>query len=82
MPVNSSRQAHRLSIDSDNPLGGRETYGGTSFGYTVTQLDLMPLAGHSVRFRFRMGTDESRGDSIWFIDDVHIYQCRSIVISR
>ena len=46
-----------------------------SFGYTATQLNLASLAGQNVRFRFRIGTDESVGDYGWFIDDVRIYTC-------
>ena len=33
------------------------------------------LAGQSVRFRFRIGTDEDIEDFGWFIDDVRIYSC-------
>jgi Zn-dependent metalloprotease len=58
-----------------NPLAGRGAFVGDSFGYTATQLDLAALAGQNVRFRFRLGADESVGDFGWFIDDVRIYQC-------
>ena len=58
-----------------NPLKGREAFVGESHGYLSTKLDLSDLAGQSVRFRFRIGTDEL-GDSLgWFIDDVRIYTC-------
>ena len=46
-----------------------------SFGYTSTQIDLTSLAGQSVRFRFRMGTDSTVTDEGWWIDDVRMYQC-------
>ena len=46
-----------------------------SYGYTASQLNLGSLAGQSVRFRFRLGTDNCCGDYGWFIDDVRIYTC-------
>ena len=58
-----------------NPLGGRQGFGGVSFGYTASRLDLSSLAGDDVRFRFRIGTDSSIGDWGWFIDDIRIYSC-------
>lgn len=61
-----------------NPLAGRSGFVRESYGYTASQLNLASLAGRSVRFRFRMGTDASVGDYGWFIDDVRIYRCLAI----
>lgn len=58
-----------------NPLGGRDGFTGESGGYGSTRLDLAPLAGEDVRFRFRIGTDESVDDYGWFVDDVRLYSC-------
>jgi hypothetical protein len=59
----------------DSPLADRNAFAGSSHGYISTKLDLSSLAGESVRFRFRIGTD-AYGDSWgWFIDDVRIYTC-------
>lgn len=60
-----------------NPLGGRKAFGGESAGYIASRLNLATLAGQSVRFRFRIGTDSSNFDYYygWFIDDVHVYTC-------
>jgi len=58
-----------------NPLDGRQAFGGDSFGYTATQLDLSSLAGSDVRLRFRIGTDSIGSDLGWFIDDARIYTC-------
>ncbi len=68
-----------LATISDNPLGGRPAFAGDSAGYGSTRLDLTPLVNQSVRFRFRIGTDESVGDYGWFIDDVRIYHCGNAV---
>jgi len=67
-----------LAIGQSNPLGGQQAFVGYSKGYTATRVDLSSLAGHAVRFRFRIatGTDgSSNGDYGWYIDDVAIYTC-------
>ena len=64
-----------LSASFDNPLGGRSAFVGDSFGYTASRLNLSSLAGQTVLFRFRVGTDSSVGDYGWFIDDVRIHTC-------
>ena len=66
---------YNRTLDSGNPLGGRQAFSAPSFGYTATQLNLSSLAGQNVRFRFRIGTDESVGGFGWLIDDVRLYQC-------
>ncbi|MFP5452315.1 MAG: M4 family metallopeptidase, partial [Thermoleophilia bacterium] len=60
---------------STNPLKGREAFVSDSKGYTASRADLSGLAGESVRFRFRMGTDSVVYDYGWFIDDVQIHTC-------
>jgi Zn-dependent metalloprotease len=64
-----------ISPDFTNPLGGRSGFVGESWGYTASQLDLAGLSGQSVRFRFRVGTDDAFDDYGWFIDDVRLYTC-------
>ncbi len=70
---------YRGSIDANfgNPLGGRPGFVGDSRGYSSTQLDLTSLAGQSVRFRFRIGTDDTTDfcDYGWFVDDLRIFEC-------
>jgi bacillolysin len=58
-----------------NPLAGHPGFVGESYGYYSSRLDLSPLAGQNVRFRFRIGTDAYVDDYGWFIDDVLIYTC-------
>jgi Zn-dependent metalloprotease len=64
-----------ISTAGTNPLGGRAAFVKDSFGYTASQLDLAALAGQSVRFRFRIGTDSVVSDYGWFVDDVRLYTC-------
>ncbi|HEX6099491.1 MAG TPA: M4 family metallopeptidase [Thermoanaerobaculia bacterium] len=58
-----------------NPLGGRAGFVRSSYGYTGTRLNLGLLAGQSVRFRFRIGTDFSSGSLGWLVDNVTLYTC-------
>jgi hypothetical protein len=58
-----------------NPLAGRPAFTADSSGYIVSRLNLAPLAGQSVRFRWRMGLDGSRYDRGWWVDDVSVYIC-------
>jgi hypothetical protein len=58
-----------------NPLGGRATFAGESRGYVSSRYNLTSLAGKSVRFRWRMGTDEAYDYFGWVVDDVRIYKC-------
>jgi bacillolysin len=60
----------------DNPLAGLPAFVAVSKGYISSRLNLASLAGQSVRFRFRIGTDSSGEDYGWFIDDVNIYTCK------
>jgi Zn-dependent metalloprotease len=65
-----------------NPLAGRSAFGGLSNGYLSSRLKLGSLAGQSVRFRFRIGTENGPDgrpalgiNAGWFIDDIRIYTC-------
>jgi bacillolysin len=60
---------------SDNPLRNRLAFVGYSPGYFTTRIDFSSLAGQSVRFRFRTGTDAFVSDYGWFIDDVRLFSC-------
>lgn len=64
-----------LSASWGNPLGGRSAFTGLSNGYGSSRADLSTLAGQSVTFRWRIGTDSDSGDWGWFIDDVSILTC-------
>jgi Zn-dependent metalloprotease len=58
-----------------NPLRNRAGFVADSHGYVSSRYELSSLAGKSVRFRWRMGTDAEDPSSGWFIDDVRIYTC-------
>ena len=64
------------TIDSaSNPLDDRPAFVSESNGYRATRANLSSLAGQSVRFRWRIGTDNTGSGVGWFIDDVRIYSC-------
>ncbi|GAB4505901.1 MAG: hypothetical protein Kow00123_00390 [Anaerolineales bacterium] len=67
--------------NADNPLKGRQAFVGVSFGYISSRVNLSSLAGRSVRFRFRIGTDSNYWSWGWFVDDIHIYTCTAGVTS-
>lgn len=58
----------------------RDAWSGDSDGWHDVELDLAHLAGQPVAFRWRFVTDESFGDTGWWIDDVLVeytrYFCR------
>lgn len=64
-----------IGSGKDNPLATRNAFTGSTGGYVSTQLDLSSLAGRSVLFRFRMGTDGWKDRMGWLVDDVAIYSC-------
>lgn len=65
-----------VASDFGNPLEGQSAFVNNSLGYTATQLDLSPLEGDTVRFRFRFSSNSSSFlASFWGIDDVRVYQC-------
>src|SRR5436190_7963652 len=46
-----------VSTCCSNPLAGQRVWSGDSGGFVNTVLDLSPYAGHTLKFRFRLGTD-------------------------
>jgi hypothetical protein len=58
-----------------NPLSGRPAFVRDSHGYISSRLNLSSLAGQNVRFRWRMGLDQSGFNHGWWLDDVRIYAC-------
>ena len=59
--------------DTLNPLNGQAAWIGTSGGFTqvaVALTDDAKYAGHSLRVRWRLGTDSNMASTGWFVDDV------------
>ncbi|PKN90494.1 MAG: hypothetical protein CVU44_23715, partial [Chloroflexi bacterium HGW-Chloroflexi-6] len=58
-----------------NPLKNRPAFVGNTKGYVSTRLNLAPLAGSNVKFRWRMGLDDTGAAWGWWLDDVKMYTC-------
>jgi Zn-dependent metalloprotease len=60
---------------STGPLLGTPGFVADSHGYVSSRLLLSPLAGESVRFRFRLGLGALGADMGWWVDDIRLYTC-------
>ena len=68
---------------ADNPLSGREVWGGASQGYQDVVVNFPPsLAGCVVFLRWRMGTDNSVSGVGYFIDDIQFGGARRTGLCR
>lgn len=60
-----------------NALKGRSAFVGDSHGYVSSRYNLTPLAGQTIKFRWRFATDNAYYYLGWMVDDVQIYTCGS-----
>jgi len=58
-----------------NSKSNNKGFVANSNGYISTILDLSSIAGNTVRFRFRLITNEDASFHGWFIDDFYVYTC-------
>jgi Zn-dependent metalloprotease len=65
----------------DNPASGRKGFGGDSFGWTSSELDLSAFAGQVVRPRFTLNYDSGWTYPGWFLDDIRVYSCFTKVVT-
>lgn len=58
-----------------NPLKGRQGWidGSAGFRRVTVEFDAAQSAGHSLRFRWRLGTDSALASAGWFLDDIALY---------
>ncbi len=66
---------NRTNASSDNPLYGRQVWGGNSGGFISTVVKLpASAANQNVQFKWRFGTDTANGygGTGWYIDTVEI----------
>lgn len=67
-----------ISSSYGNPLGGKQGWVGDSHGYVDSRYNLSTLAGQTVNFRWRMGTDSSGAYWGWFLDHIQVNTCVGI----
>ncbi len=58
------------TLTLNGPLAGRDAWTGMYADWKRTIVDITNWAGKSVKFRFRLGCDESKKKFGWWIDDV------------
>ena len=59
-------------LESDNPMGVRDAFWGSSNGYISSVVDLDDYTGSDVIIRFRFATDNQLPNVGWYLDDVSI----------
>ena len=64
-----------IDIAHQNPLGGLAAWCGDPQDWLNSVVRLDNYAEKTVRFRFRLGTDESVGRDGWYIDDLLVQSC-------
>jgi len=64
-----------LGSGGGNPLEGRSAFVAESHGYVSSRYNLSALAGQTVRFRWRIGSDVFVGARGWYVDDVRVQVC-------
>lgn len=76
---------HTITTSSDNPLGGRSAWGGSSGGWTSVVVNLPASAvGQNIHVRWNCATDtQNVGNSAvgWYVDSVSITDAASACLS-
>jgi hypothetical protein len=65
-----------------NPAGGRKGFGGDSFGFVASRVDLSTYAGRTIKPQFSMNTDNSVEFIGWWLDDITVYTCDAAPIDN
>ncbi len=75
---------HAISTSFSNPIGGRMAWTGTTNNAFITTTVNLPAAvlGHSVQFRWRMGSDSSNGSLGWRIDSVQLEARPKLTVAK
>ena len=75
---------HAISSSFGNPIGGRMAWTGTTNSAFVTTTVNLPAAllGHTVQFRWRMGSDSSNGSLGWRIDSVQLEARPKLTVAK
>jgi extracellular elastinolytic metalloproteinase len=66
-----------MGTGSNNPIGGRSAFTGTSAGFIESIINLSSFAGQAIQVRFRFASDDNTGPPSgvggWWVDDIVLY---------
>ncbi len=62
-----------------NPIAASNAWCGDPQDWTNSIVDISAFAGQTVKFRFRVATDTSVSREGWYIDDVSVQACSSLI---
>jgi choice-of-anchor B domain-containing protein len=65
----------QIGTGTGNPLAGLGAWCGHPQDWLNSVADLTAWAGRTVRFRFRLGTDEANGREGWYVDELNVQSC-------
>lgn len=76
-----------VNSGNDNPLRGQRAFTGTdggslggTWGQSIIDLSVIGVtSGSNVKFRFELGTDGCNGIEGWYLDEIYVYNCSSIL---
>jgi len=63
------------AVSTRNPLAGRNGWSGNSGGFVRVVIDLADTAkyaGHTLRLRWRLGTNSSTASAGWYVEDISL----------
>jgi hypothetical protein len=63
---------------SSNPLDGLPAWCGAPQDWLKSVVDVTSYAGQTVKFRWRLGSDDNMGREGWYIDDVVVQSCVAV----
>jgi choice-of-anchor B domain-containing protein len=66
----------QIGTGTGNPLAGLGAWCGSPQDWLNSVADLTEWAGQTVRFRFRLGTDQVNGREGWYVDELKVQSCR------
>ncbi|RYB91796.1 hypothetical protein EUA93_16810 [Nocardioides oleivorans] len=73
--TNGPQQVLQVWSPNTNPWAGMKAFGGDSFGWTASQVDLSSYAGQGVRPSFTSRVDSAGAFVGWWLDDITVYTC-------
>jgi bacillopeptidase F (M6 metalloprotease family) len=68
-----------MDAGHSNPAAGLDAWCGDPQAWMNSIVDLSAYAGQTVQLRFRLATDSSVGKPGWWIDDIRVQSCATVL---